>query len=431
MVASDIPHVGSLVGSFLLQQEESRTGCCRIFAALDQSRNVPVTVRVVAPGAAEIERRAFAAFCRTAQTLVRLRHPNLVRAVDCIETPGWAALVSERPAGTWVSDQLAAGPMRRFRLVGLVGPVIEALDSAASEAGILHGNLHPGCILAGADRVVRLAETGLFPLTRFWFAAQAAGSAGSAAPFPAGNPAYVAPEIAAGSPNVDLRADIYSLGAVLYHLLTGQVPFPGRSIQEILTQHISSPVTPPRQVNPLVDAAYSDLVVRMMSKNPAARPQSYDEVLTLVGHMRTQPKGGHLAPAVRPPGSAASAPAPSAPVASAPAPFPPASSPGGAFQTSPAIPTLQTAADIPFPPAIAAAAARIPATGSFAMDSSAVPVRESTVESIPVLDEASASAPAPAPAAPSSSSGSAAGDEDEYEIRYFRGQPMKVKKKKK
>jgi serine/threonine-protein kinase len=95
---------------------------------------------------------------------------------------------------------------------------------------------------------------------------------------PAGTAAYLAPEQARDPSKADFRADVYSLGATLYHALTGSFPFEGRTSIQVIFKHLCEPVVPPRRNLPELTEEQSNLVVRMLAKDPAERFASYDEL---------------------------------------------------------------------------------------------------------------------------------------------------------
>ena len=104
-----------------------------------------------------------------------------------------------------------------------------------------------------------------------------------------GTPYYIAPEQARGEQNVDTRADIYSLGASFYHMVAGEVPFPGQSAADVISKHLTEPVTPPRAKNPLISGAVDWVIVKMMQK---AREDRYQTPTELVRDLDAIGSGG-------------------------------------------------------------------------------------------------------------------------------------------
>jgi serine/threonine-protein kinase len=104
-----------------------------------------------------------------------------------------------------------------------------------------------------------------------------------------GTPYYIAPEQARGEQNVDTRADIYSLGSSFYHMTVGEVPFPGQSAADVISKHLTEPVTPPRVKNPLVSGGVDWVVVKMMQK---AREDRYQTPTELVKDLEAIAQGG-------------------------------------------------------------------------------------------------------------------------------------------
>ena len=104
-----------------------------------------------------------------------------------------------------------------------------------------------------------------------------------------GTPYYIAPEQARGEQSVDTRADIYSLGSSFYHMSTGEVPFPGQSAADVISKHLTEPVTPPRAKNALISGAVDWVVVKMMQK---AREDRYQTPAELVRDLDAIAAGG-------------------------------------------------------------------------------------------------------------------------------------------
>src|SRR5438067_641791 len=102
-----------------------------------------------------------------------------------------------------------------------------------------------------------------------------------------GTPAYMAPEQAAGDPNIDARADIYAFGAMAYEMLTGRSPFAGMAPHQMLAAHVTEPVTPITNRRAAIPSALAELVMACLAKNPADRPQSADEILHLLDGIAT------------------------------------------------------------------------------------------------------------------------------------------------
>src|SRR5260370_2176586 len=150
--------------------------------------------------------------------------------------------------------------------------------------GIVHRDVKPANLLLARDGYVKLADLGLAQ-----FLTPDAAAAHAAKEASVGTPAFMAPEQAESSHQVDARSDLYSLGATLYHLLTGALPFGGTSYLQQLQQLLSCPPRPLAEVRPELPAKLATVVDRLRSRAPAARPASPTEVIALLGPLSRLP----------------------------------------------------------------------------------------------------------------------------------------------
>lgn len=176
---------------------------------------------------------------------------------------GSYALICEWIEGISLREGLSAGPMPLNKVVGIVRSMARALG-AVHEAGIVHRDVKPSNIMLphrGPDAVlVDFGHALIVDETRLTQTGLTLGSAH-----------YMAPEQAMGA-DLDVRADLYSLGVVLYEMLTGTLPFQGDNAADIMTQHCEEPVVPPSErTRSFVDAEAEDLCMWLLAKNPAER----------------------------------------------------------------------------------------------------------------------------------------------------------------
>jgi eukaryotic-like serine/threonine-protein kinase len=246
-----------------------------------------------------------ARFIGEAKAAAAISHPNVVQITDFGALPsGEPYFVMELLDGVPLSWLIKnGGPLPAGRAVRILRQVAEALG-AAHDAGIVHRDLKPDNIhVAGAtaDRdVVKVLDFGL---------AKVAGSSRlTRQGMVFGTPHYMSPEQAAGEP-VDHRADIYSLGVVMYEMFTGTVPFEADSYMGVLTKHMYVVPTPPSQVIGGRElGALEDITLRCLEKKPAQRFASMNELLaeldaiaryTEAGELDVGPSSTSQAPSVR------------------------------------------------------------------------------------------------------------------------------------
>lgn len=225
---------------------------------------------------------ALARFRREIDIVARLEHPNVVRAYDVIRTRTQIYLVLEfiegRDLGNLIKEK---GPLPVAEAVGY------AIQSAtglayAHKCGIVHRDLKPGNLLLTRDGVVKLSDLGL---ARFYVHGEDDGLTLKGAFL--GTPEFMAPEQAEDSSQADARSDLFSLGATLFHLLTGELPVTGSTMIHRLQQLLMVPPRPLSVARPDVPPDLAALVDRLRDRDPERRPQTADEViLALRPHRR-------------------------------------------------------------------------------------------------------------------------------------------------
>ena len=207
-------------------------------------------------------------FLREAKIATRIRHPNLVAVHDCgyDEERGLYYLVMDYISGGDLRQALAfAGRFAPDRAVEVVLQVASALD-AAQKYRVVHRDIKPENIMIQPDGLVKLVDLGIAK------ADDIKDSLCTEAESVFGTPAYVAPEQAIDASVVDVRADIYSLGVVLFEMIAGKVPFDGPNAPQILVQTLSSDPFPDiRDINPDVSPQLAVIIRRMCVKEPDRR----------------------------------------------------------------------------------------------------------------------------------------------------------------
>lgn len=199
-------------------------------------------------------------FLREAQIVGQLSHPSIVNLYDVgIEESGIAYLVMEYVAGKTLQHAIAQSPIPFPRACAWAADLATALGRA-HHAGIIHGDVKPANIMVTEEGTVKLGDFGIAR-----FATQVSGSGRLM-----GTPAYLSPEQILGEPQ-DMRSDLFSLGVVLYQMLTRTRPFDGSSVGAVCAQILSSSVLPPSHYNPAVPPALDRVVMRCLSKTPADR----------------------------------------------------------------------------------------------------------------------------------------------------------------
>jgi serine/threonine protein kinase len=224
-------------------------------------RTVAIKTLVHSFGAAPQQKQ----FLREAQIVGQLSHPAIVNLFDVgVEETGIAYLVMEYVNGRTLQQVLAESPIPWPRACSWAADLATALGRA-HHAGIIHGDVKPANIMITEDGEVKLSDFGIAR-----FATQVSGSGRIM-----GTPAYLAPEQILGEPH-STRSDLFSLGIVLYQMLTGVPPFDGSSVAAVCAQILTTDPVPPSKRNPALPSGLDHIVMRCLAKKPEDRYPSGD-----------------------------------------------------------------------------------------------------------------------------------------------------------
>ncbi len=265
-------------------------GMGQVLHARDRVLDREVAVKVLAPHCAADEdfvRR----FLNEARAAAALNHPNIVQIYEFGRTDACTYLVMEYVDGLSLKRAMARdGRYGERRAAELIGEACVALG-AAHARGIIHRDVKPDNMM--------LTSSGQFKLVDLGLAKQLENDAGhTATGRTMGTPHYISPEQILGAKVVDHRADIYSLGASLYCLATGCVPFDGTSGAHIMSRHLNDPLPDPRRLVPDLSDGFCHAVGRAMAKDPARRHQDTAELGEELARVRAAAPAGpdHVRP---------------------------------------------------------------------------------------------------------------------------------------
>lgn len=212
-------------------------------------------------------------FQKEGQAAAKLSHSNIVQAIDVGEYLGYHYFVMEFVDGKTVYDELAQkGKIGESEALDIVIQIARALEHAHAR-GFIHRDVKPKNIMITKEGTAKLADMGL--AREIADAEAAVAEKGRAY----GTPYYISPEQIRGVQDVDFRADIYSLGATFYHMVTGKVPFEGHSPAEIMHKHLREPLVPPDHLNAQLSSGLGEIVERAMAKDRHQRYQSTHDLL--------------------------------------------------------------------------------------------------------------------------------------------------------
>ena len=203
----------------------------------------------------------------------KLNHANIVGAYDVGQAGEYHYFVMEFVDGRTVYDDIAKnGAYSEEDALRIATQVAEALSHAHAQ-GFIHRDVKPKNIMIAEDGTVKLADMGLARAVSDREAAEA--EAGKAY----GTPYYISPEQIRGEIEIDFRADIYALGATLYHMVTGRVPFEGPNPSAVMRKHLKDELEPPDHVNTKLSSGISEIIEVSMSKKAKQRYSSTDDLL--------------------------------------------------------------------------------------------------------------------------------------------------------
>jgi len=266
---------GTQFGKYLLLECVGKGGSGIVYRALHTTLKTLVAVKFLRPELGSSDGTARERLAREAQLLAQLSHPNVVRVLDYEDDPVRPYVVMEFVEGLSAADLIRqSGRLAWDRAVEVTMDVARGLE-AARKIGIIHRDVKPGNILVTRSGASKLVDLGLATVSRPELAVNSL-SLGSLSV--EGTVGYMSPEALTGG-HADHRSDIYSLGATLFHLIAGRLPFTGRSPAEVSMRHLQQPPPVLHEVIPEAPPRLSAVIQTMMAKNPAERYKEYAELL--------------------------------------------------------------------------------------------------------------------------------------------------------
>ncbi|HEY7315917.1 MAG TPA: bifunctional serine/threonine-protein kinase/formylglycine-generating enzyme family protein [Gemmataceae bacterium] len=264
-----------LLGSYVLLERLGEGGMGTVFKARDGKLDRVVAIKLIRKERLN-NTNSIRRFQREIRAAALLRHPNIVHALDADEVGGSQLLVMEYVEGIDLARYVAdKGPLLPPLAADCIRQTALAL-AHAHEKGMVHRDIKPSnLLLTGAGRV-KLLDLGL---ARFQAGAEDdSSSTMTESGIIMGTPDFLAPEQARRAHDVDIRADLYSLGCTFYFLLTGRVPFPGGTLGEKIAHHLLDEPIPVQRLRPDVPPRFAAVVRKLMVKQPEQRYQSPAEV---------------------------------------------------------------------------------------------------------------------------------------------------------
>jgi len=264
--------VGQTIGNYKLTEVIGSGGMATVYKASQVNLDRWVALKILHYR----DKTALSRFEREAKSIAMLRHRNILIVYDYGQDKDLPYLVMEYVQGGTLRDRLTGKPLDWLKAVMMILPIAEALNYAHTQ-GIVHRDVKPSNILMAQEDWPLLADFGLVKLSEDWQMEELTGTGVTL-----GTPAYVAPEQARAEA-IDHRSDMYSLGVVLFEMVTGRLPFDYSNPNKVLLAHISETVPPPRQFNPDCPVGLERIILTTLEKLPANR---YPDMSTVIRELR-------------------------------------------------------------------------------------------------------------------------------------------------
>lgn len=261
-----------------------------VYKAHQLSMDRLVAVKILSPRLAQNE-QVIERFFREARAVAKLSHPNIIQGIDVGESHGLYYFAMEYIDGPTLKEVIKqSGPLEEKRGLEIMLQMARALDHAYQN-NLIHRDIKPSNIMVSKDNITKLCDLGLArladaaaeksvnpdvtcPNDRSHSVGRASGRVAL------GTPAYISPEQARAETNVDIRSDIYSLGATFYHIIVGEVPFPAETAAQSIAKHLNQPPPLPRAKNPQISNKTNAIILKMMAKKREDRFQNPAELLS-------------------------------------------------------------------------------------------------------------------------------------------------------
>jgi serine/threonine-protein kinase len=265
------------IGRYRILQRLGGGGSSDVYVAEDRLLGRKVALKILRRRESDTDQTR--RFLREARSASMLNHPNVVTIFDVGREGEIDYIATELVQGETLRERLSRGPMTTVVVTGIAGAVANGL-AAAHESWLVHRDIKPENIAIRPDGLVKVLDFGVSAL---------AGDGEATDPLRRGSLVgtlpYLSPEQVRGEPVIDTRSDIYSLGVVMYEMLTQRLPFSGASVMDVLAAIVEAEPAP---LPALVPEPLRSLVMRSLAKDMYARPQTAAEVSVALAEVRLE-----------------------------------------------------------------------------------------------------------------------------------------------
>lgn len=260
-------------------EELGTGGMGRVFRVVDRKLGEEIALKLIRPEIAQ-NRSAVERFASELKLARHVVHRNVARMFDMNEEAGVPFITMEYVRGENLKRLIRkVGRLAPGQAIPIACQICDGL-AEAHRLGIVHRDLKPQNVMIDEDGQAKIMDFGLALLV-------AAGEAGGGSVSRSGTPAYISPEQIRGTP-ADRRADLYSLGIVMYEMLTGRTPFTAATVEDLVDKHLNEPPQDPRELNPGISPELAGVVMKCLEKEPDARYPSAGEVQADLDRLRTE-----------------------------------------------------------------------------------------------------------------------------------------------
>lgn len=263
------------VGGFVIEQWLGNGAMGEVHLAKQTSMGRMIALKILPDESVE-EEEDKQRFIQEVHTLAKLDHPNIVSAISAGEFSGGAYLAMNFINGVTVEDKInKEGPLGEKDAIRYCITIAEALDYAWDNGSIIHRDLKPANFMVDYKDQIHLMDMGIAKSMENDLNLTVEGMV-------MGTPYYMSPEQASGEKKLDMRSDIYSLGASLYHMVTGFPPYDKNTSLQVMAKKLSEPPKPAIELNPNLSKRMCKIVEKLMEIELSERPKDWSTVISLL-----------------------------------------------------------------------------------------------------------------------------------------------------